>query len=109
LPGIAIFVVGWAVAMFWGTHSEGFKFLESKVRGSAEIQRRIGNIRKVSIPLLGQYHEKFADSDRKVKMTVTAAGDRGSVTVRAVMQKKNGVWNITESYIGDQQIDLNRN
>ena len=108
LTAIAFFVVMWAAAIYWGSHSEGFQLLQGRIRASPDIQSRVGNVRQVALPIFGLYREKFADSDRWVRMTVEVEGDRGSVTVRAVMRKRNDVWKITESSIGGQQIDLNR-
>jgi hypothetical protein len=39
-------------------------------------------------------------------MIVDVTGDKGAVTIRTALQKKNDVWKITESSIGDQKIDL---
>lgn len=107
LVAIAFGIVMWATAVYWGSHSEGFQFVEGKVRASREIQNRVGNVRKVSLPVFGQYREKFVNSDRWVKMMVDVEGDKGAVTVSTALQKKNGVWTITESSIGTQHVDLN--
>ena len=45
-------------------------------------------------------------SDNWVWMIVDVTGDKGAVTIRTALQKKNDVWKITESSIGDQKIDL---
>jgi hypothetical protein len=97
----------WVTAIYWGSHSEGFRFLEAKIRVSREIQGLVGNVRKVTLPALGQYREKFVNSDRWVKMTVDVEGDKGTVTVNTILQKENGVWRITESSIGSRPVDLN--
>jgi hypothetical protein len=107
LVAVAFGIVMWATAVYWGSHSEGFQFVAGKLRTSREIQSRVGNVRKVTLPILGQYRERFVNSDKWVKMIVDVEGDKGSVTVRTVLQKTNGVWTVTESSIGAQHVDLN--
>jgi hypothetical protein len=96
----------WAVAFFWGSHSEGFHFLEGKIRTSREIQSRVGIVQRVTLPVFGRFREKSVGSDKWVRMTVDVTGDKGAVTIRTVLQKENSVWKITKSSIGDQKIDL---
>jgi hypothetical protein len=93
--------------MFWGSHSEAFHFLEGKIRTSQEIQRRVGVVQKVTLPVFGQFREKFVGSDKWDWMTVDVSGDKGAVTIRTALQKRSNVWKITESSVGDQPIDLN--
>ena len=107
LAVIAFGMVMWTTAVYWGSHSEGFAFVEGRVRASREIQNRVGNVRKVSLPVFGQYREKFVNSDRWVKMMVYVEGDRGAVTVSTELKKQNGAWTITDSSIGTQHVDLN--
>lgn len=71
------------------------------------MQSRVGDVRKVTLPVFGLYREKFVGSDKWVKMIVDVEGDRGTVQVHTALQKKNGVWSITESSIADQAVDLN--
>lgn len=104
---IAFVIALWAVAVYWGSHSEGFQFIEGKVRASRAIQSRVGDVRKVTLPVFGLYREKFVGSDKWVKMIVDVEGGRGAVRVHAALQKKDGVWTITESSIGGQQVNLN--
>lgn len=106
LLAVALGAVMWAAVLFWGSHSEGFHFLEGKIRTSQEIQSRVGIVQRVKLPVFGRFREKFVGSDKWVWMTVDVTGDKGTVTMRTALQKKNSVWKITESYIGDQKIDL---
>ncbi|HEV7611865.1 MAG TPA: hypothetical protein VGO37_08330 [Steroidobacteraceae bacterium] len=99
-------VVMWAIAVFWGMHSEGFHFVEGKIRASQEIQNRVGIVQNITLPVSGKYREKFVGSDKWVWMTVDVAGDKGTVTLRTALQKENNIWRITQSSIGDQKIDL---
>jgi hypothetical protein len=107
LLAVALGVVLWITGFFWGSHSEGFHFIEGKIRQSQEIQRRVGNVREVRLPVFGLYREKFVGSDKWVKMIVDVQGDKGAVTINAALEKKNDVWTITESSIGAQHLDLN--
>ena len=107
LVAVALGIVLWVTAVFWGSHSEGFQFVEGKIRKSQEIQSRIGNVRNVTLPVFGRYREKFVGSDKWVKMIVDVEGDKGAVTISTALQKENDVWTITESSIGAQHIDLN--
>jgi hypothetical protein len=107
LAAVAFAIVMWVTAVYWGSHSEGFQFVEGTVRASREIQNRVGNVRKVTLPVFGLYREKFVGSDKWVKMMVDVEGDRDTVRMQTALQKKNGVWTITESSIGSQQVNLN--
>lgn len=106
LVAVALGAIMWITAVFWGSHSEGFRFVEQKIRTSQEIHSRVGNVRKVGLPILGHYREKFVGSDKWVNMVVDVEGDKGAVTIRTALQKNDDVWTITESSIGDQHIDL---
>jgi hypothetical protein len=103
---VTLGVVMFVVAVFWGSHSEGFHFLEGKIRTSQEIQTRVGVVRKVTLPVSGQFREKSVGSDKWVWMIVDVNGDKGAVTIRTALQKKNNVWKITESSVDDQKINL---
>jgi hypothetical protein len=99
-------VAMWAIAVFWGSQSEGFHFVEGKIRASQEIRSRVGIVQKITLPVFGKYREKFVGSDKWVWMTVDVAGDKGTVTLRTALQKENNIWKITQSSIGDRTIDL---
>ncbi len=107
LVAIALGSVMWITAAFWGSHSEGFQFVVGKIRTSQAIRSRVGNVRKVYLPVFGHYREKFVGSDKWVRMTIGVQGDKSEVMVRTVLQKNNGIWTISESFIGIQQINLN--
>jgi hypothetical protein len=107
LVAVALGALLWITAVFWGSHSEGFHFVEGKIRTSQEIHSRVGNVRKVDLPVFGHYREKFVGSDKWVKMAVHVEGDKEAVTINVALEKTNNVWTITESSIGDQHIDLN--
>jgi len=107
LAAVSFVIVMWAAAVYWGSHSEGFQFVEGKVRASREIRSRVGNVRKVTLPVFGLYREKFVGSDKWAEMMVDVEGDRDTLRVQTALQKKNGVWTITESSIGSQQVNLN--
>lgn len=104
---ITFVILMWAMAVYWGSHSEGFRFVEGRVRASKAIQSRVGDVREVTLPVFGLYREKFVGSDKWVKLIVDVEGDRGTVRVHTALQKRNGVWSITESSIADQAVDLN--
>jgi hypothetical protein len=106
LLAVTLGVAMWAIAVYWGSHSEGFLFLEGKIRTSQAIQSRVGIVRKVTLPMFGQFREKFVGSDKWVWMIVDVTGDKGAVRIRTALQKKNDIWKITESSIENQKIVL---
>ena len=100
--GVAI----WVAAFVWGSHSEGFHYAEGRIRASQAIQSLVGNVRTVTMPVFGHYREKFVGSDKWVNLIVDVNGDKGGVRLRMALRKNNGIWTITESYVGGQKIDL---
>ena len=106
LFGVVLLIVLWTAAFYRGSHSEGFHFLEQRIRASQQMQGLVGRVQRVSLPALGRYREKFVGSDRWVSLIVEVQGDKGSVRVDAQLQRHNGVWVVTGSSVGTQSIDL---
>ena len=102
-----VFSVFYVGLYFWGTHSEGYRFLDQAVRGSPLIQQRVGTVQSVKMSFLGGYREKFVDSDRRETMTLNIAGSKGSVTVKATAKRANGTWSVSEASIDGERVSLN--
>jgi hypothetical protein len=103
---VTLGVLMYVGAVFWVSHSEGFHFIEGRIRTSEEIQGRVGAVQKVTLPMFGHFREKAVGSDKWVWMLVDVTGDKGAVTIDTAMQKRNNVWKITESSINGQKINL---
>ena len=109
---VLAFIVFYIALYFWGSHSEGYKFLDKAVRVSPEIQRRVGDVQSVHMSFLGGYTEKFVTSEsstsKTVKMTLDVVGSKGNVAVKVVSKETNGVWSVSDASINGEQINLNQ-
>ncbi len=103
VAGIALYVM----VHVYATHSEAFGFVSQIVRKSAAIQSRVGNVQQVRLGILDSYREKFAGSDKWVKMTVGVVGDKGTIKVRTSVKKAGGTWSVTDASIDGEPVNLN--
>ena len=103
---VAAFAAFYIGLYFWGTHSEGYQFLDQAVRKSSVIQQRVGTVESVRMSFLGGYRERFVDSNKWTTMTLNVNGNKGNVTVKAGAKKINGVWSVSEASIGGERVSL---
>src|SRR5882757_4093471 len=89
------------VPLFWGfshmqaSHSDGFKFVRSKVMASSAVASRIGRIDDVRLALLGAYSAHYSTSYTRVHMAVDAVGSNGKVVLEVDAEKNDeGFWKI---------------
>jgi hypothetical protein len=92
------------VPLFWGfshlqaSHSEGFKFVRSKVLISPAVASRIGRIENVRVALLGRYSAHYSTSYTRVHMAIDAVGSNGKVDLEVDAEKNDeGLWKINHA------------
>ena len=104
---VVVFIVFYFGVYFWGSQSDGFRFLDNAIRSSTEIHRRVGKVQSVRMNFWRGYQEKYIDSDKTVMMTLDVKGSNRAVRIRAVVKRINGVWSIYESTIDGDRVTLN--
>lgn len=101
------FLVFYVGLHMWGTHSEGYAFLDLTLRKSPEIQQRVGSVQRTRLSFLSGYSEKFVGSDKSTTMTIDVIGNKDTVTVKTSAKKINGVWSVSAASIDGTRINLN--
>jgi len=106
--GTAIVVTIFYVALYFsGAHSEGFHFLEKAIRGSSEIQRRVGQVDTVRLSFFGGYRVTGNSSTDHVSMTIDVKGTRGDpISVVASAEKRNGSWSVAKATVDGEPVRL---
>lgn len=112
IPLVALTLVIFYIGLyFWGTHSEGYRFLDHAVRKSQVIRQLVGDVRSVRLSVLGGYSEKFVSSEttksRTVAMTLNVIGSKKGLSVKAIAKETNGIWTVSDASIDGQRINLN--
>jgi hypothetical protein len=111
LIALAAAVVFYVGLYLWGTHSEGYRFLDQVVRESPEIRQRVGDVKTVRMSFLNGYREKFVNSEsttsKTVTMTLNVVGSKKSLNVKAVAKETNGTWKVSEASIDGELVKLN--
>lgn len=101
--GVALY----AIVYFMASHSEGFDFVEQKIRNSPAVKAQVGEIRKVRPALLGPYDQKTVNSDEWVSMALDVSGSLKSIELDVKIKKANGVWSIESAKSNGQNVSLN--
>jgi hypothetical protein len=105
------FVVFYVGLYFWGTNSEGYRFLDRAVRNSPAIHQLLGDVQSVRLSFLGGYSEKFVNSEstksKTEAMTLNVVGSKRALDVKAIAKETNGTWTVSDASIDGQQINLN--
>jgi len=101
--GIALYAIVYLMA----SNSDGFEFIEQKIRTSEVVKEQVGNIKKVRPSLLGPYDQKTVGSDEWVSMTICVTGTGKAIELDVKAKKTNGVWVLVTAENGDQSLNLN--
>jgi hypothetical protein len=91
----------------WGTHSDAYRYLKGVVRSSAEIHKRVGDVRSIRMGLLSGFSERASETATWATMTLIVDGNDGEVTVKAEVEENNGKWTTTEAWINGRETTLN--
>jgi hypothetical protein len=101
--GIALYAIVYLMA----SNSDGFEFIEQKIRTSEVVKEQVGDIKKVRPSLLGPYDQKTVGSDEWVSMTISVSGTEKAIELDVKAKKTNGVWVLVTAKKGDQSLNLN--
>jgi hypothetical protein len=112
IPVVALAFAAFYIGLyFWGTHSDGYRFLGHAVRKSPAIRQLVGDVQSVRLSVLGGYSEKFVNSEttksRTVPMTLNVIGTKKGLSVKAIAKEADGIWTVSDASIGGQRINLN--
>lgn len=91
----------------WGTNSSAYRYLNSVVRSSPEIHRRVGDVSGVRLGIVGGYSENYSDQKTRAIMTLIVHGNRGEIAVKAKVEKNDGNWVILGAWIDGKKATLN--
>ena len=97
----------YASVYFIAWHSDGFKFIEQRIKNSQEIKSQVGNIKQIRPSLLGPYHSKSIDSDEWVSITISVVGVERSIELEVKAMKVNDLWTLESVKHGEKIISLN--
>jgi hypothetical protein len=101
--GLALYIGVYFVA----THSDGFEFIEERVRSSQAIRGQVGDIKEVRPSLLGSYDHKTVNADEWVSMTIDVIGSLKHIEIDVKAKKTNGAWKIESAQLGEQAVEVN--
>ena len=101
--GAALYVVVYLLAM----NSDGFKFIEQKIRNSQIVNEQVGAIHTVRPSLLGPYDQKTVGSDEWVSMSITVTGAVKAIELDVRAKKVDGNWVVEATKQGNQTLSLN--
>lgn len=103
---IFLLVVMYLSVYIYGSHSEAFRFVESAMKQSSEIQSRVGQVEDVSFSPFGAYKERNFNDKKRVIMSVDITGSKGKIAAQVSVNKIGGIWDIKEIVIDGKSIDL---
>lgn len=103
LFGAALYAVVYLLAI----NSDGFKFIEQKIRNSQIVKEQVGIIRKVRPSLLGPYDQKTVGSDEWVSINITVTGTVKSIELDVRAKKTADAWVLEAAKQGEQSLNLN--
>jgi hypothetical protein len=83
---------------YWfGIHSDAMQFAEGRIRGSASIRQRVGEVHDVRLKLWGYSNQTgYAKDSSELRLRVTGA--RGAIDIELRLEGKDGgPWKICGS------------
>lgn len=101
--GLALYAMVYLMA----SRSDGFEFIEQKIRASEVVKEQVGDIKKVRPSLLGPYDQKTVGSDEWVSMNISVTGTTKEIELDVKAKKTNGVWVLEEAKKGPLSLNLN--
>lgn len=104
LGAIAFGLVLYVGLYAYGTQSEAYRFASAWIRESPELQARIGPVQRTRLDPVRGYSERFAGSDRRVRLFMNVTGERGQVRLKLALRKVDGTWVVTESSIDSERL-----
>jgi hypothetical protein len=95
-------------ANYWhASHSEGFRYVRSKVLASSEVASKVGKIEGVHMPLLGRYSAHYGETYTLVHMRIEALGNNGKCDLEVDAEKNDeGVWQIKRATVQGRLVRL---
>lgn len=103
---IFLFFVAYLSVYIYGSHSEAFKFVESAMKQSSEIQSRVGQVEDVSFSPFGAYKERNFNDKKRVIMSVDITGSKGKIAAQVSVNTIGGIWDVKEIVIDGKSIGL---
>jgi hypothetical protein len=97
----------YAIVYLLAINSDGFEFMEQKIRTSEVVKEQVGDIKKVRPSLLGPYDQKTVGSEEWVSMTIGVSGTAKAIELDVKAKKTNDVWVLVTVKKGDQSLNLN--
>ena len=97
----------WGLIHWQASHSEGFRFVQSKVMNSAAVRSRIGNVENVRLAFFGRYSAHYSTSYTRVHMAVNAVGTKDKVGIEVdAAENDEGKWTIQQAAMDNSPLIL---
>jgi hypothetical protein len=97
----------WSLIRWQASHSEGFKFVQSKITNSAAVRSRIGNVENVRLAFFGRYSAHYATSYTRIHMVVNAIGTKDKVAIEVdAAENDEGKWAIQQAAMDSSPVIL---
>jgi hypothetical protein len=86
-------VIPFAIVLYLGVfayarNSEGFRFIQQEYLNSDLIEKRIGKVKSVELPVLGSFREKHTNSKVVFTAQVRCVGEKGNLIIDVVAEKE---------------------
>lgn len=96
LRGLLFGLVLYGSVYFMVSRGDAFKYVDQRIRSSAMIESKIGQIKDVRLDPLGGYEGKSVGSDEWVTMKVKVFGANTEMVLDIRVKKTNGAWAIEQ-------------
>ena len=96
LLGLLFGLLLYATVYFMASRGDAFKYVDQRIRSSAVIESKIGQIKRIRLDLFGSYEEKSVGSDEWATMSVEVTGTKTSMVLDVRVKKMNGNWAIEQ-------------
>ena len=93
-----LFLVGTAVDYVAGTNSDAMSFAEARIRDSAAIRQRVGDVTDVRLKLWG-YGNKTGVTEDRSELRLRVKGTHGSTDLDLRLEGHDANWRICDASV----------
>jgi hypothetical protein len=94
----ALLIIGAVVNYLWGVNSDAMGFADARIRESAAVRQRVGEVTDVRLKFLGYGNKSGFDNDRS-ELRLRVEGTDGSMDLELKLEGRDDSWRILDSSI----------